>query len=208
MDAFAYREDTDGWRPRHPIVCILDAIGFTIIIAFLYIYRPPLLVATLPLIMMLQYVVSIAYHWWPESGWRNKLDRSVIFMLIGATYVPFWGGLVEPDEAAVRLICVAIAVLIGVAFLIGGASKLVIGLMYVAFTGTGLVVSFYELQAWLQPGPLFAFWTGALLYAAQHIAYSIRWPNPLPELFGYRDVQHVLLVAATTTHAFIALEYL
>ncbi len=207
MNALAYLEDTPGWRPRHPVVCILDTIGFAIALAFLVAYRPSPAAAFLPLTIMLQFVVSFNYHWARFSPWRRLIDQSVIFMLIGATFVPYWGGFLPPDEAVVHLAGVAIGVVIGIGFLLAGTRQLFIGLLYAGSSAAGLVISFYELQRWLPFWPWLAFWAGAALYLAQQLVLALQRPDPFPELFGFREVQHVLILLATTTHMYVALTY-
>ena len=37
---------------------------------------------------------------------------------------------------------------------------------------------------------------GGLLYTAGGVVYAMRRPNPLPAVFGYHEIFHVLVVAA------------
>lgn len=207
MNAFAHCEDGCVWRPRHPIVCVLDFAGILTMVALVATYRPSATSAVLPIAIVLQYCASLLHHWMPYTEWRSKLDRSVIFLVIGATYVPYWSNLLPPEEAMARLPWVGIATVAGVALLLGGARAWLVGIYWATFASAGLVVSFYELQVWLPSGALALFWTGSALYALQQATYSLKYPDPLPELFGYREVQHVLLLGATIIGSVIALNY-
>lgn len=41
---------------------------------------------------------------------------------------------------------------------------------------------------------------GGLLYTLGAVVYARRWPDPLPAWFGYHEVFHLLVVAASTAH--------
>jgi predicted membrane channel-forming protein YqfA (hemolysin III family) len=83
----------------------------------------------------------------------------------------------------------------------GGAAFLLLGLYPITW-------SFWEVQSWLPPQGLWCFWAGLALYVLQQAVYAFRYPNPLPGLFGFREVQHSILLVATTTHAWVVVKYL
>jgi hemolysin III len=41
---------------------------------------------------------------------------------------------------------------------------------------------------------------GGGLYTTGALTYASRWPNPLPNWFGFHEVFHLLVIAAATTH--------
>ncbi|MEK7108809.1 MAG: hemolysin III family protein [Patescibacteria group bacterium] len=194
-------------RLRHPAVCIIDVAGFAVALGLVIIFRPSFITAVLPLAIALQYLVSLVHHAMPFTALRSKLDRGVIFLVIGATYVPYWGNLLPAPEAWARLPWVGVCVVVGLCLVYFGAPEKVNGVFYALFASAGLVISFYELQQWLPPAGLAAFWLGTALYAASQVAYEARRPDPLPKLFGYRGVQHLLLFAATTIGSVVAILY-
>ncbi|MDP4020919.1 MAG: hypothetical protein Q8P58_02690 [Candidatus Adlerbacteria bacterium] len=171
------------------------------------IFRPSLVTATLPVAIALQYIVSFLHHWLPYSEMRSKLDRSVISLVIGATYVPYWGSLLPVQEAVQRLPWVGLATLIGFSLVLTSAPDRLVGLFWAVFASAGLIISFWELQMWLPPVALALFWLGSSLYGVQQLVYALRYPDPLPELFGYREVQHLVLFVATIIGSIIALQY-
>ena len=83
----------------------------------------------------------------------------------------------------------------------GGVMFLVLGLF-----GTG--ISFYGLKSWLPSAGFLLWWAGLTLYMTQFVIYSFRRPDPLPNCFGFREIQHAVLVAATTSHSVVVLNYL
>jgi len=202
-----HNEDTSGSFPRHPVVCILDTFGFVISIGFLLFGRLPLLPALLVLIMAFQYSVSFLHHWLPYNNLRSKLDRSVIFVLIGATYLAYWGSFLPAHDALERLPWVGVAVLVGLLLLYSNMSEKVVGIFWVAFSSAGMIISSSEFPHWFPSIGLAAFWVATSLYGLQQLVFSVRFPNLLPELFGYREAQHVLLLGATTISSVIMVLY-
>ncbi|MBI5644554.1 hypothetical protein HY970_00480 [Candidatus Kaiserbacteria bacterium] len=205
MSIFAHLEDTCGWRPRHPIVCYIDVAGLSIQALLMMLCRPHLVTAVLPIALAMQYTLSCVHHWMPYSDTRSKLDRAMIFVLIGASFVPYWGGLLPTEEALVRLPLVGAGVFLGCVLVCCEVSDKIIGASWALFAGIGLLVSGSELSEWLPPEGLTAFWIGVCCYAAQQVVYSIGRPDPLPGVFGFRESQHAFLLAATTTHSAVAL---
>jgi len=150
--------------------------------------------------------VSAIYHrkTWSDrlrAVWR-RLDHSAIFLLIAGTYTPFsfllgsrtgwiflgivWGGAllgivmsiawVKAPKALVALVCV----------LLGWAALPLLPALKAAL-GTGAVV-------------LLA--TGGVVYSLGAAVYALRRPDPFPNVFGYHEIFHALVVAACCLHYF------
>ncbi len=186
---------------------MLDIMGLCIAVGF-YLYRPTLTLAVLPFAVGVQYTASCLYHWLPNRKHWWAFDHLAIAFLITATYVQFWiGGL--PSDASHWRIFFLFAMMLNV-WLITVAEPnngLLRGVLYAVLTFIGLVLSL------LHPGMLpFEGWVvfiaGIALYGIQQLILAVESPNPMPEVFGYREVQHCILVAASTTHLFVAAKYL
>ena len=148
--------------------------------------------------------VSAIYHrkTWSDrlrAVWR-RLDHSAIFLLIAGTYTPFsfllgsrtgwiflgivWGGAllgivmsiawVKAPKALVALVCV----------LLGWAALPLLPALKAAL-GTGAVV-------------LLA--TGGVVYSLGAAVYALRRPDPFPNVFGYHEIFHALVIAAAACH--------
>ncbi|PIR82151.1 hypothetical protein COU20_03985 [Candidatus Kaiserbacteria bacterium CG10_big_fil_rev_8_21_14_0_10_59_10] len=207
MYVLRHEETGRRLRPRRPLVCALDITGMAIALVLLAAYRPSATVAVLPLAVIAMYAASCAYHWLPESSMLGKLDHMLIFVLIGVTLVPYWGMLLPWSEAWWRFALVAFAIACGCAIkaftvLQRGASAAA----YVA-AAVPLLTSAHQTAVWLPIAPLVCFWAGVGLYLLQLAVYTARRPDPYPELFGYREVQHSILLCATTLHVSVALAY-
>ena len=141
---------------------------------------------------------------WRERGyrWSRRIDHAGIYLLIAGSYTPFgllvlggawrisvlavvWGGAIAAILLkflwvdAPKWLAAAIAITLGwVAVVV--FPQLIDG---VGWSGTSLVLA------------------GGLLYTAGGLVYALRRPNPLPAVFGYHEIFHVLVVAA------VALQY-
>ena len=153
--------------------------------------------------------VSALYHrvdWHSDRvrRWMRRLDHSMILLLIAGTYTPF--ALLAFDGA------VADAVLVTV--WAGAAAGLVLNLAWID-APTWLVASVFVALGWvgviafpqmleLGIAPTALIVAGGALYTLGAVAYALRRPNPVPAVFGYHEIFHVLVIGAAATH-FIAI---
>jgi hemolysin III len=148
---------------------------------------------------------SALYHrvtWRPNARrWMKRLDHSMIFVLIAATYTPLALLTLRGALASAILIVVWAGTLGGVVFKLAwiDAPKWLFASVYVAL---GLVSGaiFGELPAaigWLGAAGLAA---GGLLYVVGAVIYASGRPNPLPNVFGYHEIFHALVIAAAGLH--------
>jgi hemolysin III len=157
---------------------------------------------------------SALYHrvtWRPRARrWMRRLDHSMIFVLIAATYTPVALLALKGPLARTILIVVWAGAIGGVIFklLWIDAPKWVFAAVYLAL-GWVSVAIFGELPAaigWLGVAGLAG---GGLLYTLGAVVYASGWPNPSPKVFGYHEVFHALVLAAAAMHyAVIAFDVL
>lgn len=150
--------------------------------------------------------VSALYHrgdWTATVRKRlRRLDHSMIFLLIAGTYTPFALLVLHGGLARTLLIGVWAAAIAGSAaeLLLADASKWImaivcIGLGWVSVIAMPDIVSGIGLTG----GMLLA--AGGVAYTAGAVIYAMQRPNPVPAVFGYHEVFHLLVVVA------IALQY-
>lgn len=145
---------------------------------------------------------SALYHRFPWKSatrrlWARRLDHSMIFVFIAASYTPFallafqgtirwivlvaaWGG------AALGL--VAELLWVGSPRWLGGAACVAIGWVGILaapqlFTRVGIAGAVLVL-------------VGGVLYTVGAGIYAAKWPNPFPSTLGFHEIFHVLVVAA------------
>ncbi len=148
--------------------------------------------------------VSAIYHmpWWPEDirARLRLLDHSMIYVLIAGSYTPLCYPLGGSAVTVMLPVMWAAALLGVVKSLVWLASpRWVTAGLYVMF---GWVVIPYaaDLYAVLGPTTLILIAIGGLLYTLGAVIYTCKWPNPAPLTFGYHEIFHVLVVAASTCH--------
>jgi len=158
--------------------------------------------------------VSALYHridWSPPARARMKrLDHSMIFIAIAGTYTPIAVFALSSNIATIVLVAVWAGALIGIAIrnLWPDAPKPLAAAPYIA---VGWVAAFVMVDMWRSLGPagftLIA--VGGLLYTVGALAYAFRRPNPWPQMFGYHEIFHLLVIAGAALHyisvAFVAL---
>ena len=145
--------------------------------------------------------VSALYHrptWTPTiRSWLARLDHAGIYLLIAGTYTPF-GLIVMSPEWAVPVLAVvwvgALAAILLKLFWVN-APKWLSAATSLALGWSG-VAAFSELLA-LPVAGLVLLLGGAVLYTAGAIVYVRRSPDPVPHAFGYHELFHVLVLAAT-----------
>lgn len=155
--------------------------------------------------------VSAVYHrvnWGSVRArmWMRRLDHTMIFLLIAGTYTPF--ALLVLDGA------LSTGILIGV--WAGAAAGVVLNLIWVdapkwvtavVYLGLGwvAVVAFPELVREMGVTATVLLGAGGLLYTAGAVVYALRRPDPVPAVFGYHEIFHLLvIVAAALQYAVIA----
>jgi len=147
---------------------------------------------------------SALYHrpTWPPNvrAWLARLDHGGVYLLIAGTYAPF-GLLVMSTAWAVPVLSV-----------VWGGALVAILLKFVwvqapkwlsAIIGIGLgwvaVAAFPQLLK-VQPLGILLVIAGGLLYTAGAVVYARRRPDPVPQVFGYHELFHVLTLGGVTCH--------
>jgi hemolysin III len=149
--------------------------------------------------------VSALYHritWRPRArAWMRRLDHSMIFVFIAASFTPF-AMLVLDGTLATTILAVAWGgALAGVvlSLLWIGAPKWVTAIVYVALGMVAVVTvpDMWQALGWL---PVAAIALGGLLYTAGAVIYATERPDPAPAVYGYHEVFHTLVTGAAALH--------
>jgi hemolysin III len=132
--------------------------------------------------------------------WR-KLDHIAIFFMIAGSYTPlcyiYLDGAWRISMILVSWGCVIAGILLKVFFI--KAPRIL---------STGL----YLLMGWLAVIPLRELWVnmprasfflivaGGLSYSIGAIIYALKRPNPIPGVFGFHEIFHVMILAGAALH--------
>jgi hemolysin III len=145
---------------------------------------------------------SAVYHrvtWATERArkWMRRLDHAMIFFLIAGTYTPF--ALLVLDGT------LGTAILVGV--WAGAFAGVILNLVWIdspkwvtaaVYIGLGWVaiIALPDLTSELGAGALALVAGGGVLYTIGAVIYALRRPDPVPAVFGYHEIFHVLVIAA------------
>lgn len=152
--------------------------------------------------LILLYATSASYHvvrWRPRlHRLMRRVDQSMIFVFIAATYTPFCLQALSGRWGTALLLSVWLVAAAGVVQKLtwaGAPRWLDVGL-YLAIGWVGVVAGGELLQR-LSIGPALLMVLGGLLFSGGGLIYGLRRPDPLPHIFGYHEIFHVLVVAGT-----------
>jgi len=148
---------------------------------------------------------SALYHchtWAPQARRRmRRLDHSMIFVLIAGSYT----------SVALLALHGLLSQVVLVVVWTGAAAGIVLKLAWID-APRGLVAGVYLALGWVSVITLgqlthsigalgvTGLAVGGLLYTVGAVIYALRRPNPVPNVFGYHEVFHALVIAAAALH--------
>ena len=144
---------------------------------------------------------SALYHrvtWQPEARrWMRRLDHTMIFVLIAGTYTPFCLLVMDGTLADVVLIVVWASALAGAILNLVwiDAPKWFTTAVYIS-TGWAAIAAMPQLWEEIGPVGVGMIALGGALYTAGALVYALRRPDPNPQVFGYHEIFHLLVIAA------------
>jgi hemolysin III len=148
---------------------------------------------------------SAAYHrlkWSPRSSRiLRSLDHSMIFVLIAGTYTAF------ADLVLTGLWQVLVLVVVWTGALAGITLKLINidrfsfagGTLYIALGWIG-IAALPPMLSNAEILPLVLTLAGGLMYTFGTLVLLRRRPDPNPRVFGYHEVWHTVVIAASACH--------
>jgi hemolysin III len=149
--------------------------------------------------------VSATLHradWSPRTySWLRRADHSTIFVCIAGTYTPFallgLGGTSGTKLCLLAWTVCSIGVLR--AMLWPHAPRAITSTCYVA-AGWFSVAFIPELRAALDPVTFALIFGGGAIFTIGAVIYLLKWPDPIPAVFGYHEVFHIVIILGCTTH--------
>jgi hemolysin III len=153
--------------------------------------------------------VSGSYHRgrWSQAARRRmqKLDHATIFVMIAGSYTPLCLVAMQGWVAPVMLVLAWAGATAGavLAFTGGRRSRIVRSALYIAL-GWAALIATPELIRNLTGFELVLIAIGGVLFTVGAIFLATHWPDPFPDVFGYHEVWHALVVAAVVCH-FVAI---
>jgi hemolysin III len=136
----------------------------------------------------------------------RRLDHTMIFVLIAGSYTPFGLLVLHGTLGTVILIASWSAALAGAVFKLIwiDAPGWLIATTYIAIGWIALIAA-PELVGRLGVAAVGALALGGILYSAGAVIYARKRPDPVPGVFGYHELFHLLvIVAAALQYAVVA----
>ena len=159
--------------------------------------------------LCLMFGASALYHrptWSHRARQRlRRVDHSGIFALIAGTYTPLavYSG---HGHWSPSLSVMWVGAVVGMLFIIGWshAHRALRAAVYVVLGlwATPMVIGLYGVIGASLTSLLLL---GSFIYIAGAAVYARRWPNPRPDLFGYHEVFHVMVIASAALHFIVVL---
>ena len=141
---------------------------------------------------------------WRERGyrWSRRIDHAGVYLAIAGTYTPFCL-LVLTGAWRITLLAVVwggVAAAIVLKFVWVDAPKWLAAAIAISL-GWVAVIVFPQIVGGIGWDGTALVLAGGICYTLGGLVYALRRPDPLPAVFGYHEVFHVLVVAA------VALQY-
>lgn len=152
------------------------------------------------------FAVSATYHrgaWRPTvKVWLQRVDHSMIFVFIAGSYTPIALLLLEGSKSWIVLTVVWGGAVAGVVTRLTwhAAPRWMFVPLYIALGWVAVTV----LPDLARSAPAYAnvlLVVGGVLYTVGAVVFATRKPDPVPEVFGYHEVFHLLTIVAAACHA-------
>jgi hemolysin III len=152
--------------------------------------------------LVIQLGTSALYHrvHWGELGrmWMRRFDHSAIFLMIAGGYTPLLTVVPGAQGSYAALYGVWAGAVLGVVKSLFWAhapkwitAALCVGLGWAL---AGPVIDRASVVGWLAIGLVVA---SGIVYSLGAAVYALKRPNPFPRVFGYHEVFHAFVVAAS-----------
>jgi hemolysin III len=148
---------------------------------------------------------SAAYHrgQWTERArrWMKRIDHSLIYVLIAASYTPVAALVLGGTWEVVLLSVIWTGAVVGVTMKMARPDGLSIAsaALYMVL-GWLAILALPQLVREMTTAELILLLAGGLLYTIGAIVFATRRPDPSPTTFGYHEVWHSFMVAAAACH--------
>ena len=148
---------------------------------------------------------SAAYHRgaWSEPArrWMKRLDHSMIFVLIAASYTPVAALVLGGPWEVVLISVVWAGAVVGITMKLARPDGLRVptAVLYMVL-GWLAVFALPQLLREMSTAEVSLLVAGGLLYTAGAIVFASRRPDPRPATFGYHEIWHAFMVSAAACH--------
>jgi len=151
---------------------------------------------------ILVFLSSTLYHLLPLSkdGIQRlrKIDHMMIFVFIAGTYTPYcliplrgpWGWTLLTIIWTLALTGFIVKI-----FWVNAPRWINVSIYLL--TGWISISAIYPLYLKVPSACLMGMMSGAFFYSFGAIIYGFKWPNPIPEVFGFHEIWHLFVLAGS-----------
>lgn len=151
------------------------------------------------------YGTSSLYHVPPWSAKVKRVlgrcDTAMITLFIAGTFTPVAFFTLSGPWRLWSLVVAWMIALVGAGIAISPleAPRWLTAVAYIAM-GWLSIVPFVKIAASLHLGNAALIVLGGVLYSVGAVVYARKWPDPAPRWFGYHEVFHLFVIAASVCH--------
>ena len=192
----------------HQIAFFVFALAGVFLVSQAHDTRAAQAAATYSASLAVMFGVSALYHrltWSPSPrAWMRRLDHAAIFVLIAGTATAFTLPVTRGRAVALGVAWggAALGILLTLFWL--RAPKAFTVVIYLAL-GWTILPFLPQLALAIGRGGVSLLLLGGLLYSTGAVCYARKSPNPIPGVFGYHEVFHALVIAASVCHFAVVL---
>lgn len=201
--SLAPRPSLRGWLHEKAFLVAVPAVVALVVVADGVEAKVACIVYGLGLLAL--YGVSSSYHrrgWSDEARSRmQRLDHGTIFIMIAGTYTPFCLVVLEQPVGLVLLAVVWVGAIGGFVLAVSGVTQhRKIGYVLYIALGWAVVAALPQIVRALDGPQIALLVAGGLLYTVGVVTLATHWPHPNARRFGYHEVWHTFVVAASICH--------
>jgi hemolysin III len=191
----------------HAVGALLALPVVTVCVALASPGRPTLAAAIHGASVLFLLTASAVYHtpnWSPKVRlWLKRIDHTAIFALIAGTYTPLC--LIALGDQGFGLLTLLWGIALGGALqtLLWPSAPRWVKVPLYLIMGWLPMIYISEIVAAIGAGLLILVLLGGVLYTLGALAYARRWPDPIPETFGYHEIFHLCVLSALVYHYFV-----
>jgi hemolysin III len=159
--------------------------------------------------------VSAGYHRLPWSARARRrmrrADHATIFVMIASAYTPLCILVLHGILATGLLVCAWVGAVTGATLVATGVAErqgreFVEFALYLAL-GWMAVAAIPQIASRTSPTDLVLLMAGGLMFTVGATILARRRPDPWPRVFGYHEVWHTLVIAASVCHYLMILSF-
>lgn len=191
----------------HGSAALVAIVGLAVLIARAADNGAPILagVALFGVALVVMFTVSALYHSvpWSERGRlrMQRLDHSLIFVVVAATFTPFALAALDGWTLAAALTLVWGIALVGIILkFVLKSPKTGLSITLQMAMGWSALVWTPWFTAQLGWGAVVLILAGGACYVVGTIIFATRRPRLFPRIFSHHEVFHVLVIAGSGLH--------